>query len=133
MAKHKHHDMIVEWAKDTSRIVQWSLIDGDFWTDCCDSQRSISWLDCHQYRFKPEESTMYLLKAPILKENADRIGALATLMYAYSDNVVQMRQMLELTKNSNMQVFEITELNGLWKHIQELSNEDLVKLSGSYK
>lgn len=131
MAKHKHHDMIVEWAKDTSRMVQWSLTGrDDHWYDCTSNPH---WDAKHMYRFKPEESTMYLLKAPILKENADRLGALATLMYAYSDNVVQMRQMLELTKNSNMQVFEITELNVLWKHIQELSNEDLVKLSGSYK
>ena len=42
--------------------------------------------------------------------------------------------MLELTENNNMQVFKITEINGLWKNIQELSREDLVKLSGgSYK
>lgn len=130
MAKHKHHDMIVEWAKDTSRTVQWSLIGGDFWTDCTIVPQ---WDAKYMYRFKPEESTMYLLKAPFLKENIDRIGALATLMYAYSDNIDQMRQMLELTKNNNMQVFKITEINGLWKNIQELSNEDLVKLSGSYK
>ena len=132
MAKHKHHDMIVEWAKDTSRTVQWSLTDRDGdWLDCTSNPH---WDAKHMYRFKPEESTMYLLKAPFFKENIDRIGALATLMYAYSDNVDQMRQMLELTKNNNMQVFKITEINGLWKNIQELSREDLVKLSGgSYK
>lgn len=132
MAKHKHHDMIVEWAKDTSRIVQWSLIDRNFWNDC-DPCRLISWLDDYQYRFKPEESTIYLLKAPFLKENDARLDGITTLMYAYSDNIDQMQQMLELTKNNNMQVFKITEINGLWKNIQELTREDLVKLSGSYK
>ena len=132
MAKHKHHDMIVEWAKDPSRTVQWSVTgrDGE-WLDCTSNP---NWYAKHMYRFKPEESTVYLLKAPFLKENIDRCGVLATLMYAYSDNIDQMRRMLELTfKNSNMQVFKITEINGLWKNIQELSNEDSVKLSGSYK
>lgn len=47
--KHPHHDLIVEWAKDTSKIVQ--ILNGDGWCD----HRKPSWSIHSEYRFKPRE------------------------------------------------------------------------------
>ena len=50
--KHVHHDMIVEWAKDTSRAVQGYYPDGGgVWLD----EAFPKWHPNNKYRFKPEE------------------------------------------------------------------------------
>ena len=48
--KHVHHDMIVEWAKDTSRVVQ-RYYGGGVWLD----EKSPQWFPNDKYRFKPAE------------------------------------------------------------------------------
>ena len=49
--KHVHHDMIVEWAADPSRVVQSRRLDHHGWAvDPCPQ-----WLPYWQYRFKPAE------------------------------------------------------------------------------
>ena len=52
--KHPHHDLIVEWAKDTSKQVQ--ILDDDdtdleYWCDCYNP----TWDIRSKYRFKPRE------------------------------------------------------------------------------
>ena len=49
--KHKHHDVIVAWAADTSKVVQVRHAGGGWeWRDCV----TLSWdADC-EYRIKPE-------------------------------------------------------------------------------
>lgn len=49
--KHVHHDMIVEWAKDTSRVVEVRGKGTDEWLI---SQDPV-WRDYLLYRFKPAE------------------------------------------------------------------------------
>lgn len=50
--KHPHHDLIVEWIKDTSKIIQ--VKKGvDEWSDC--NPMSVYWLFSCEYRFKPRE------------------------------------------------------------------------------
>ena len=49
--KHVHHDMIVEWAADTSRVVQSRRLDHHEWT----VDPYPPWLPQWQYRFKPAE------------------------------------------------------------------------------
>lgn len=55
--KHVHYDMIVEWAKDPSRVVQWRDNDDCVWTNCTDDKQHPYplWDETLQYRFKPEE------------------------------------------------------------------------------
>jgi len=48
--KHVHHDMIVEWIKDTSRVVQ-RYYGGGVWLD----EKSPQWFPNDKYRFKPAE------------------------------------------------------------------------------
>ena len=49
--KHVHHDMIVEWAKDTSRVVEVRGKGTDEWLISHDPV----WRDYLLYRFKPAE------------------------------------------------------------------------------
>lgn len=53
--KHPHHDMIVEWVKDTSKIVQY--YDDEYydlgWKDLDSGE--VTWHPELQYRFKPAE------------------------------------------------------------------------------
>lgn len=49
--KHVHHDMIVEWAKDTSRVVEVRGKGTDEWLISHDPV----WKDYLLYRFKPAE------------------------------------------------------------------------------
>lgn len=48
--KHVHHDMIVEWAADPSRVVQ-RYYGAGVWFD----ERSPQWYPNDKYRFKPAE------------------------------------------------------------------------------
>lgn len=48
--KHKHHDIIVAWAADTSRVVQYFDKHDHEWVDIQPS----SWDPNRLYRFKPE-------------------------------------------------------------------------------
>lgn len=48
--KHKHHDVIVAWAADTSKVVQVKGMSGQ-WQDC---DSSPIWSDGFEYRIKPE-------------------------------------------------------------------------------
>ena len=49
--KHIHHDLIVAWAADPSRVVQSRRLDHHGWAVDPDPQ----WLPYWQYRFKPAE------------------------------------------------------------------------------
>ena len=49
--KHIHHDMIVEWAKDISRVVQSSHYSEDIWYN----EDVPIWHPRKKYRFKPAE------------------------------------------------------------------------------
>lgn len=50
--KHPHHDLMAEWIKDTSKIIQ--VKKGiDEWADC--NPMSVNWLFNCEYRFKPRE------------------------------------------------------------------------------
>ena len=55
--RHVHHDMIVEWAKEPSRVVQWRDNDGCSWKDCSEDEVHPYpvWDMDVQYRFKPTE------------------------------------------------------------------------------
>ena len=48
--KHVHHDMIIEWAKDTSRVVEIRGVEGT-WRETT----APSWATHIEYRFKPAE------------------------------------------------------------------------------
>lgn len=62
MIKHPHHDLIIAWAADTSRVVQWS-------------PNSLYWLDCEAgppdwnpelfFRFKPEPKPDRVVSIPM--------------------------------------------------------------------
>lgn len=49
--KHKHHDVIVAWADDTSKVVQWSEPGSGVWKDIIGKPQ---WDDETAYRIKPE-------------------------------------------------------------------------------
>jgi len=49
--KHVHHDMIIEWAKDTSRVVEAYATTVNHWF----IDRAPDWHPAVQYRFKPAE------------------------------------------------------------------------------
>ena len=49
--KHVHYDMIVEWAKDTSRVLQSSYCSDDIWNN----EEVPIWHPHKKYRFKPAE------------------------------------------------------------------------------
>jgi len=53
--KHVHHDMIVEWAKDTSRVVQKCMY--GTWSDDPDPK----WNPDYKYRFKPAEPRLIVV------------------------------------------------------------------------
>ena len=53
--KHPHHDLIVEWAKDTSKVVQGRL-DGD-WSECFIGNVTNDRAGSYEFRFKPREFT----------------------------------------------------------------------------
>ena len=48
--KHVHYDMIIEWAKDTSRVVEVRGLEGT-WS----KSAAPLWGTQHEYRFKPAE------------------------------------------------------------------------------
>ena len=50
--KHIHYDMIVQWAANPSRVVQYCDNYSDVWDDCVDNPK---WTETLRYRFKPEE------------------------------------------------------------------------------
>ena len=54
--KHKHADLIREWALDTSRVVQYRYTSANDWNDCVDHP---AWNEAQQYRFKPEPKPDY--------------------------------------------------------------------------
>ena len=49
--KHPHYDLIVEWAKDTSK--KWQHLYGDSWHDC--GEAGPVWNPNIKYRIKPRE------------------------------------------------------------------------------
>ena len=49
--KHRHYDLIVEWAKDTSK--KWQYLYGDSWHDC--GEGGPVWDTEGKYREKPHE------------------------------------------------------------------------------
>lgn len=49
--KHVHHDIIVEWAKDPSRKIQFRLDKVDAWSNLTTHP---TWIPSMLYRFKPE-------------------------------------------------------------------------------
>lgn len=49
--KHPHHELIKQWADDTSRVVQFR--NRDEWRDCDDNLPA--WIENREYRFKPEK------------------------------------------------------------------------------
>jgi hypothetical protein len=64
--KHKHADLIREWALDTSMVVQYRHTPTDKWRDCVDFP---AWIDSFQYRFKPEPKPDYHTYAAILNSS----------------------------------------------------------------
>ncbi len=48
--KHKHYDVMVEWAADTTKVVQFKDADGH-WKDCEQVNNWATWIE---YRIKPE-------------------------------------------------------------------------------
>jgi len=58
MTKHKHHDVIVAWAADTSKVVQTLSEDGKEWIDTLGPQ----WNKHQQYRIKPEAKPDVVIK-----------------------------------------------------------------------
>lgn len=51
MTRHKHADMIIEWANDTSKELQSKIVTDDEWYDV---EGCPGWYDHCIYRFKPE-------------------------------------------------------------------------------
>lgn len=49
--RHPHHDVIVQWAADTSKVVQWRH-GSELWYD--DEKWNHSWNPHREYRIKPE-------------------------------------------------------------------------------
>lgn len=148
MAKHKHHDMIIEWAKNTSRVVQWSLTGrDDHWNDCTIPPQ---WDANHMYRFKPEEVYVYLLKYNVVKNYTSTSKSNSMNLYticAYSDSKSQMEELKiqyqhtlifsDLTKAykthvRNLQMFKVKTDNDnvIWKEIEQIPNEDIPKIWG---
>lgn len=142
--KHKHYDMIVEWAKNTSRTVQWSRTGrDDHWYDCTIPPQ---WDDNHMYRFKPEEVYVYLLKYNVVKNYTSTSKSNSMNLYticAYSDSKSQMEELKiqyehtlrfsDLTKAhtshvTNLQMFKVKPDNGIWKEIEQIPNEDISKI-----
>jgi hypothetical protein len=64
--KHKHADLILEWALDTSRVVQYRVIPTNEWDDCVDHP---TWNEAIQYRFKPEPKPDHHTYAVILNSS----------------------------------------------------------------
>lgn len=46
--KHKHYDVMMEWAADTNKVVQFKNCDGRW-----ENVAGIPWWDCDEYRIKP--------------------------------------------------------------------------------
>ena len=63
--KHKHHDMIVAWAADTSRVVQYrhSGMPKGVWS----TVNTITWEKDIEYRFKPEPKPDTFVLAHVVK------------------------------------------------------------------
>jgi hypothetical protein len=81
MTKHVHHDMIIEWAKDASRKVQFAhyhpldtmkILEID-WFDC---PTTPEWNPNKVYRFKPEPKVKYYY----LLTCQDNFGEITTLL-----------------------------------------------------
>jgi hypothetical protein len=73
--KHKHADLIREWALDTSRVVQYRTAGGE-WDELVEP----SWSTRCEYRFKPEPKPDYHTYAAILNSSLQ-------LSYAGKPNV----------------------------------------------
>lgn len=74
--RHVHHDMIVVWAKDPSRAVQWRDNEACIWQDCSDDDMNPYpvWDVNVQYRFKPEKpERVFPVTSLGLKELASHI------------------------------------------------------------
>lgn len=82
MTKHEHHDLIVEWVKDTSREVEYySEVLGEWVT-----QSHPCWLPASKYRFKPKKEVVSSLSGKDLesiwfsdhvKSNLERVRVIA--------------------------------------------------------
>ncbi len=55
--KHVHHDLIQEWIKDTSRVVERRRLPSHSWAIDIDPE----WHPAHLYRFKPAEQKYILV------------------------------------------------------------------------
>jgi hypothetical protein len=64
--KHKHADLIREWALDTSKVVQYADSPLGEWQDCLAWP---AWGECLRYRFKPEPKPDYHTYAVILNNS----------------------------------------------------------------
>ena len=64
--KHKHADLIREWALDTSRVVQYRYPSTNDWDDCVGRP---AWNEAVHYRFKPEPKPDYHTYAVILNNS----------------------------------------------------------------
>lgn len=73
---HVHHDMIVEWAANPSRVVQWRDNDDCVWLDCSEDEVHPFpvWDMNTQYRFKPVEPERVFPKTSLgIKELASHV------------------------------------------------------------
>lgn len=52
---HKHHDLIVAWAKNPNLKIQFKYKSCDVWTDFCNKRNILDWDVEYDYRIKPEE------------------------------------------------------------------------------
>lgn len=67
--QHVHHDLIVEWAKNPSRIVECKSFSDSQWNVVNDP----SWYPENQYRFKPDEPERVFPQTTLSKEYLDKI------------------------------------------------------------
>jgi hypothetical protein len=64
--KHKHADLIREWALDTSKVVQYAASPLGEWQDCAEFP---TWGTNFEYRFKPEPKPDYHAYAVIMNNS----------------------------------------------------------------
>ena len=62
--KHKHYDVITEWAADTSKTVQLRESDAHIWEDM--TVMPPSWFPEYQYRIKPERKQNITTECKVL-------------------------------------------------------------------
>mgnify|MGYP001558513053 CR=1 FL=1 len=109
MPKHKHHDVIVAWAKDTSQKLQ-CLHPGKDWIDL-GPHETPEWLDNLEYRIKPARAypETQMTKSDFDNINCDSEGyrsgihiANAALRHAIdAGQVAPMAEELELAREMN--------------------------------